>query len=90
MAEAIKLSEEEHSLLIGLQNRWEELKYRFGDLHYQKKSIKLELRQIDDSFEKLDAERLEVVKQLQDKYGVGHVNLLTGEFTPVEQETTPE
>jgi len=82
MAEPKKLTEEEYTLLISLQNRWNELTKRFGELHYQKKGIEAELTLTDEALDDLDNERFEAVKRLQDTYGVGQVNLATGEFIP--------
>jgi len=82
MAEVVKLPEEEYSLLISLQTRWNELTKRYGELHYQKKTTEAELQMTDVSLDELDSERFELVKRLQDKYGVGQVNLTTGEFIP--------
>jgi DNA transposition AAA+ family ATPase len=82
MADAKKLTEEEYTLLISLQNRWNELTKRFGELHYQKKGIDAEITLTDQALDDLDSERFEVVKRLQDTYGVGQVNLATGEFIP--------
>jgi len=82
MADVVKLPEEEYSLLISLQTRWNELTKRYGELHYQKKTVDAELQMTDTSLDELDSERFELVKRLQDKYGVGQVNLATGEFIP--------
>jgi len=82
MAEVVKLPEEEYSLLISLQTRWNDLTKRYGELHYQKKTVEAELQMTDTSLDELDSERFELVKRLQDKYGVGQVNLATGEFIP--------
>jgi hypothetical protein len=46
------------------------------------------MKVIDASLVELDNERFSVVTQMQDKYGVGEVNLLTGEFLP-EPTSTP-
>lgn len=82
MSEPFKLEDEEYTLLISLQNRWNELTKRYGELHYQKKGIDAELLLTDDALDQLDGERFEVVKRLQEKYGVGQVNLSTGTFIP--------
>lgn len=79
-----KLTEEEKSNLLNLQSRWNELTKRFGELHYQKKSIEADLLLTDQALDDLDSERFEVVKQLQEKYGVGQVNLSSGIFIPEE------
>lgn len=82
MADVIKLLQEEHSLLISLQTKWNELTKQYGELHYQKKGIEAELIITDEALDQLDNERFDVVKRLNEKYGVGQVNLSTGEFIP--------
>jgi hypothetical protein len=82
MSEPVKLTDEETSILISLQSKWNELTKKFGELHYQKKSVDAELTLVDQALDDLDSERFEVVKRLQEKYGVGQVNLTTGEFLP--------
>lgn len=81
MTSPFKLPDDELALLVSLQNRWGELTRRYGELHY-------EMKVIDASLVELDNERFNVVTQMQEKYGVGEVNLLTGEFVP-ESTSTP-
>jgi len=58
------------------------LTIRYGELHYQIRSLKAELTMIDAAFDELETERFALVSKLQDTYGVGIVSLETGEFTP--------
>ena len=90
MTSPFKLPEDEYVQLASLQNRWNELTKRYGELHYQQKSITKEIALIDDALTELDTERFTVVTQMQEKYGVGQVNLVTGEFTPSEPPTVPD
>lgn len=86
MSEPFKLPEDEYTLLVSLQKKWNELTKRFGELHYQKKGIEAELILTDNALDELDAERFDVVKRLQEKYGIGQVNLATGTFIPDSYE----
>ena len=84
MTNPFKLPDDELTILVSLQNRWSELTRRYGELHY-------EMKVIDTNLVELDKERFDVVTQMQEKYGVGEVNLLTGEFIPepISTPTTP-
>jgi DNA transposition AAA+ family ATPase len=82
MVEPIKLPEEELHLLVALQSRWSDLTKKFGELHFQRKGLEAELQITDEELDLLDQERVDTVKRLQDKYGQGVVNLVTGEFIP--------
>lgn len=90
MTSSIKLPEDEHTLLVSLQNRFNELTVRYGELHYQKKSLEAELKMVDAAFDELEAERFNAVNKMQEKYGVGRVSLVTGEFTPDESLTSTD
>lgn len=84
MIDSVKLTKEEHDLLISLQTRFNELTLRYGELHYQMRSVKAELIMIEAAFDELEKERFQSVTKLQNTYGVGSVNLTTGEFTPTD------
>ena len=82
MSERIKLTTEEHNELLQLQNEFNELNRRYGELCYQKKNVLAELDLADQAHDDLDTRRFESVKRLEEKYGIGNVNLVTGEFIP--------
>ncbi len=84
----MKLTDEERAELIQLQASWNDLTKKYGELHYQKKLVDADLLTVDSALDKLDVQRTDAVKRLQDKYGVGHVNLSTGEFTPDASPST--
>jgi hypothetical protein len=70
-------------VLQSLQQTWEVLTKRFGELHYEKKMVESEMQGIDKAFDELEAKRNEVVTRLQTQFATtGTVNLETGEFIP--------
>lgn len=75
-----KVSEEDLVALRNLQSTWEVLTKRFGELHYEKKMVEIEMTQIDNAFDELETQRSQIVGRLQDGLGKGTVNLQTGEF----------
>lgn len=84
MTSVLKLTDEERNELIQLQTTWTELTKKYGELHYQKKLVNSDLITIDAALDDLDVQRTNAVKRLQDTYGVGQVNLSTGEFLPAD------
>lgn len=80
MSSNTKITDEEHQLLVALQTRWNQLTKKFGELHYQKKGIDAEILSTDAELEQLDIDQVNIVNQIQSKYGRGQVNLATGEF----------
>lgn len=84
----MKLTDEERNELVQLQSDWNELTKKYGELHYQKKLVDSDLIAVDSALDNLDVQRTDAVKRLQDKYGVGQVNLQTGQFTPDVPSTT--
>lgn len=77
-----KIDESDRSLLIGLQQRWEALTKRLGELHYSKILLEMEEKSLDAELRGLELDRQKVVEEFQEKYGIGDVDLDTGEFIP--------
>ena len=84
----MKLTDEEREELVQLQASWNELTKKYGELHYQKKLVDSDLVTVDSALDNLDTQRTDAVKRLQDKYGIGQVNLATGDFTPSDASPT--
>jgi hypothetical protein len=81
--EHTKVSPEDLKVLQSLQETWELLTKRFGELHYEKKMVDTEMAAIDKAFDDLESKRSEVVNRLQSTFGkTGTVNLQTGDFLP--------
>ena len=84
MADAIKFTEEELKSLQELQRTYNQITVAFGQvslsrigLDAQEESLKTDTRTKEN----------ELAKTLTDKYGKGSLNIETGEFTPVEENT---
>jgi hypothetical protein len=75
------VSPEDLKRLRELQQTWELLTKRYGELHYEKKMVDAEMRRIDEGLDELEANRVDVVTRVQSTFGKsGTVNLQTGEF----------
>jgi len=78
-----KASPEDIAKLRALAENWEALTKRFGELHYQKKLVEIELKQVDAALDDLENERQAVVTTLQQQFGsAGAIDLTTGDFIP--------
>jgi CDP-diacylglycerol pyrophosphatase len=84
----MKLTDEEREELVQLQAQWNGLTKKYGELHYQKKLVDADLLTVDSALEDLDAQRTDAVNRLQTKYGIGQVNLQTGDFIPTDTSPT--
>lgn len=78
-----KVSDEELAGLRGLQDQFDILTKKLGELHFQKKMIDRELVSVDSELDVLEANRVATVTRLQTEFGsTGTINLATGEFVP--------
>ena len=75
------VSPEDLKILRSLQETWEVLTKRYGELYYEKKMVDAEMKRIDEGLDELEAKRIDVVARVQTTFGkTGSVNLQTGEF----------
>ena len=87
MANVTKLSNEELEELKSIQSKYLELTAQLGQVNLEKISLTLELQSIEEELSKLQGVFLEL-KELESKiqqaftkkYGIGTVNLESGEF----------
>lgn len=82
-----KLTNEELEELKSIQNKYLELTAQLGQIHLEKINLTLALSGMDDELSKLQAVFLELKEQeskvqqsFTKKYGMGSVNLESGEF----------
>lgn len=78
MAEETKVTPEELKKLQEVQIKFTVLTRRFGELHFQKKLIDFEMAEVDEEMAKLEDERIQVMTELQTKYGAGSIDINTG------------
>jgi hypothetical protein len=78
------ISKERLQQLYDINDKWNLLTKKFGELHFQKKLIDAELQLTDQELDGIEQERLSLVKHIEDEMGgPGEVNGTTGEFTPL-------
>lgn len=78
------ISPEELDSLRKLQQDWNILTKRWGEISYEQRIIEKELKLILENIDNLETTRQSLTELLQDKYKLnGSIDLDTGEFTPV-------
>ena len=82
----ITVDSEELKRVNEVRTQFGELTHEYGKLQLTKRMLGKELSQIEDQFEKLLTTEESLMKELNDRYGVGNLNVETGEFTPVAGE----
>ena len=89
MSEVKKLTEEEIAKVKNIRKNYVDIQNAFGQLHLTKINLEKQLSQIDtnydsltDEYEKTQTAEQELVKSIQDQYGVGTLNIESGTFTP--------
>ena len=93
----IKFTEEELKGLQGLQEGYQEKQVLLGQLSVQKlvlrqqsDALEIRLTEVESEYEGVQQQERDLVKELNDKYGPGSLDPLTGVFTPTPVEETPE
>lgn len=82
----ITVDSEELRRVNEVRTKFGELTHEYGKLQITKRMLKKELGQIENQFEELLMKEESLMKELNDRYGVGNLNVETGEFTPVTGE----
>jgi len=89
MSEEKKLTTEEIKKVQDVRKNYITIQNAFGQLHLTKINLEKQLDQIDSNFESLSTEytntqesEQKIVKEIQDKYGQGTLNIEDGTFSP--------
>jgi len=90
MAEAIKFTEEELQTLQNLQSTYNQITLAMGQVSLQKIQLESREESILNTLSEVREKENTLAKELTDKYGKGSLNIETGEFTPVVEETAEE
>ncbi|HCT53584.1 MAG TPA: hypothetical protein DF712_14115 [Balneola sp.] len=91
MSEVKKLTQEELTSLQDLRNGYANTTNQFGQLRIEKIMLNQQLENLENyeselekTYTDLQKKEQELVGNLNEKYGVGQLNLESGEFIPVE------
>ena len=83
---AITVDSEELRRVNEIRTHFGEITQEYGKLQITKRLLEKELSHIEDQFEELLTTEESLMKELNDRYGIGNLNVETGEFTPVDSE----
>ena len=87
MAAAIKFTEEELKSLQELQGTYNQITVAFGQVSLSRIGLDAQEESLKTALADTRTKENELAKTLTDKYGKGSLNIETGEFTPVEENT---
>ena len=90
MADAIKFTEEELKSLQDLQGTYQQITLAMGQISLSKIQLENREQSVLNTLGEVREKENELAKELTEKYGKGSLNIETGEFTPVVEETTEE
>ena len=84
MSKEVKLSQEELQGIKMIAEKETAAITQLGNIEYQLKTLEFTKDRVLESINKLGEERVELMESLQKEYGLGTINIDTGEFTPTE------
>ena len=90
MADAIKFTEEELKSLQDLQGTYQQITLAMGQISLSKIQLESREQSVLNTLSEVREKENELAKELTEKYGKGSLNIETGEFTPVVEETSEE
>ena len=90
MADAIKFTEGELKSLQDLQGTYQQITLAMGQISLSKIQLENREQSVLNTLGEVREKENELAKELTEKYGKGSLNIETGEFTPVVEETTEE
>jgi len=90
MADAIKFTEEELQTLQNLQSTYNQITLAMGQVSLQKIQLEKREESILNTLSEVREKENTLAKELTDKYGIGSLNIETGEFTPIVEEAAEE
>ena len=82
----ITVDSEELKRVRETRKQFGELTLEYGKLQLTKRQLERELSKIEAEFEELLTTEETLMKEIIDRYGIGNLNVETGEFTPVAGE----
>jgi septal ring factor EnvC (AmiA/AmiB activator) len=83
-----KLTKKEIEVLKEIQQKNNAIVNEFGNMEIAKMQIEARKAEIVKFYNELKEEEAELGKTLSEKYGVGSINIESGEFIPSEIENT--
>jgi len=86
MAEKVNLDKQEIESITQIQQLTQKLVIEYGNIELAKKVLETRKDKADTLVKSLREKEVQLVQQLQNKYGQGSINLEEGTFLPAEKE----
>ena len=80
-----KLTQEEETQIKNIQDRMQAVQTELGQLELAKMDLANRRKNVEDYLQETRATEVDLVKELEEKYGKGTVNLGTEEFVPDQE-----
>ena len=90
MAEEIKFTEDELKSIQELQGTYQQITLAVGQNTIAKQTLETREEALKTTLEETRTKEQELAKALNEKYGKGTLNIDTGEFTPIPEESPEE
>ena len=80
----IKFTQEEINQITELQNKTQSVVYQLGQLKLSEMQLESRFESLKSALESIEKEETSLAEGFSKKYGVGSLNIETGEFTPTK------
>ena len=77
-----KFEDKDLQTLRDLQGQTDKIVYSLGQITIQRERLLMSEDQLKEELKKIDQKEAELGKEFASKYGVGNVDIETGDFTP--------
>jgi len=77
-----KFEDKDLQILRELQGQTDKIVYSLGQITIQRERLNMSEKQLKEELTKIDQKEAELGKEFATKYGVGNVDIETGNFTP--------
>jgi len=77
-----KFEDKDLQTLRDLQGQTDKIVYSLGQISIQRERLNMSENQLKEELTKIDQKEAELGKEFASKYGVGNVDIETGNFTP--------
>ena len=86
MATPAKIEQMDMNEAVEIRRKFTELTIQYGKIGFAKRAIERQQIEIEKQFDELTRQEEKFLNSLHEKYGVGRLNMETGEFTPATAE----
>ena len=86
MATPVKIEQMDMNEVVEIRRKFTELTIQYGKIGFAKRAIERQQLEVEKQFDELTQSEEKFLNSLHEKYGVGSLNMETGEFTPATAE----